>query len=175
MRRALVGAVHQNIVGLSNHFCHADFFQDVTMIFTFWTAPMSVSEPEARRRQAYACRDALKKKSLHKKNAGKYFRKVKNFVVFYSLYLFSSFFMSIGEKMLNTHRKIKTQQTGVENRIAGLPLFKRRERRRPFSPIGPKIKASTMEAGFKSNILIKYPITPKTNMITTSVILLRMA
>ena len=32
------------------------------MIFTFWTAPMSVSEPEARRRQAYACRDALKKK-----------------------------------------------------------------------------------------------------------------
>ena len=83
--------------------------------------------------------------------------------------------MSIGEKMLNTHRKIKTQQTGVENRIAGLPLFKRRERRRPFSPIGPKIKASTMEAGFKSNILIKYPITPKTNMITTSVILLRMA
>ena len=67
MRRALVGAVHQNIVGLSNHFCHADFFQDVTMIFTFWTAPMSVSEPEARRRQAYACRDALKKNPCTKK------------------------------------------------------------------------------------------------------------
>ena len=82
MRRALVGAVHQNIVGLSNHFCHADFFQDVTMIFTFWTAPMSVSEPEARRRQAYACRDALKKNPCTKKMQGNIFGKSKTLQFF---------------------------------------------------------------------------------------------
>ena len=145
------------------------------MIFTFLDSTNERKRTRSSPTAGLCLPGRPEKKSLHKKNAGKYFRKVKNFAVFYSLYLFSSFFMSIGEKMLNTHRKIKTQQTGVENRIAGLPLFKRRERRRPFSPIGPKIKASTMEAGFKSNILIKYPITPKTNMITTSVILLRMA
>ena len=58
----------------------------------------------------------------------------------------------IGEQTPNTHRAISTQQRGVENRMAGLPPDSRRERRRPFSPMGPRIRASTMAAGFRSNL-----------------------
>ena len=61
------------------------------MIFTFWTAPMSVSEPEARRRQAYACRDALKKKSLHKKMQGNIFGKSKLCSFLFFVFVFKFF------------------------------------------------------------------------------------
>lgn len=73
------------------------------MIFTFWTAPMSVSEPEARRRQAYACRDALKKKIPAQKKCREIFPEVKNFAVF----LFFVFVF----KFFHEHRREDAEHT----------------------------------------------------------------
>ncbi len=68
---------------------------------------------------------------------------------------FSKRFMKIGEKTPMTHIAIKTQQIGVEKRIDGSPSFNSKARRKPRSPMGPKMSPSTIAAALKSNLRIK--------------------
>lgn len=60
-------------------------------------------------------------------------------------------FINNGENIPKTHNTIKIQQSGVENNIEGSPPDNASERLSPFSPIGPRINASTMAALFRSN------------------------
>lgn len=67
---------------------------------------------------------------------------------------FSTVFFSIraiktGERTPKMHITISTQQIGVEKRTAGLPPDSISERRRPFSPSGPRISANTTAAGIE--------------------------
>lgn len=57
---------------------------------------------------------------------------------------------------------------GLAKSMLGLPWFNTKARRNPVSPIGPKIRAKTMDAGFKSNFFAKYPKIPKANITMTS-------
>ena len=59
------------------------------------------------------------------------------------------------------HKAISIQQMGVLNRMLISLLDRVRLRRKPRSPIGPKISASTTAAVFKSSFRIKYPKKPK--------------
>ena len=62
--------------------------------------------------------------------------------------------MKIGERIPTTHRMISTQQTTEENSTLMLPPEARSALRRPFSPMGPRISASTTAAVFRSNLRI---------------------
>ena len=65
-------------------------------------------------------------------------------------------------------------EIGRLKKMEKLPLDLINDWRRAVSIMGPRTKARTMGAASKEIFFIGYPITPKTSMMATSVVLLLM-